>query len=111
MKKKSKEVEEDPDMLPEYDFSKGVRGKYAKNAGALEDGFTVNINKEDNTVETRHYIMHKNAVILDPDVKAYFPDSKAVNDTLRTLIGLIPKANKTPTRTARNKRAAAGKEV
>lgn len=55
--------------------------------------------------------MHQNAVILDPDVKAYFPDSKAVNDALRTLIGLIPKARKTPARTARAKRTAASKDI
>jgi hypothetical protein len=28
--KKDEERSDDPDMLPEYDFSQGVRGKYAK---------------------------------------------------------------------------------
>jgi hypothetical protein len=35
------------------------------------------------------------AVILEPDARAYFPDSEAVNRTLRTLISLIPEKNKT----------------
>jgi hypothetical protein len=32
-----------------------------------------------------------NMIILDPDVKQYFPDSESVNSTLRSLIKLIPK--------------------
>jgi len=28
--------------------------------------------------------------VLDPDVRAYFPDTEAVNSTLRGLIALIP---------------------
>lgn len=111
MKKNKPHTIEDSDMRPEYDLSKAVRGKYAKHAGAMEDGFTVRIHKEDNTVETRRYIMHKNAVILDPDVKAYFPDAKAVNDALRTLIGLIPKIKKAPARAAHAKRPAAPKDI
>jgi hypothetical protein len=49
-------------MLPEYDFSRGVRGKYA---GRF----------------TKDTIM----VVLDPDVAAIFPDAKAVNEALRAL--------------------------
>jgi len=29
-------------------------------------------------------------VILEPDVRSYFPDSESVNRVLRTLIKLIP---------------------
>ena len=50
------------EMLPEYDFSRGVRGKYA-------DRFT------------KDTIM----VVLDPDVAAIFPDRKSVNTALRAL--------------------------
>ena len=50
------------EMLPEYDFSRGVRGKYA-------DRFT------------KETIM----VVLDPDVAAIFPDRKSVNTALRAL--------------------------
>ena len=57
--KKAKKTEE---MRPEYDFSHGVRGKYAKKYG------------EGN-----------NIVLLDPDVSKLFPDSKTVNDALRVL--------------------------
>ena len=58
------------DMLEEYDFSNGIRGKYAKD---FKDG--VNIIK------------------LDEDVRKIFPDSDSVNNALRTLINLIPKNN------------------
>ena len=53
---------EDDEMLPEYDFSKGVRNPYAQRFQEL------------------------NMVSLDPDVKAVFPDSEAVNSALRTLM-------------------------
>jgi hypothetical protein len=51
------------DMRPEYDFSKGVRGKYAK-----------------------RYAEGTNVVLLDPDVVAEFPDSASVNKALRSII-------------------------
>src|SRR6266496_4181293 len=75
------------EMRTEYDFSKGVRGKYAK---AMQKGYSVHITKEDGTVTTQHFIPKENAVVLDPDVKAYFPDSESVNHALRSLINLIP---------------------
>ena len=57
---------QDPDMLEEYDFSEGVRGKYAERAA----GGT-------------------NIVKLDDDVAAMFPDAKSVNDALRALGKII----------------------
>jgi hypothetical protein len=54
-----------PDMLEEYDFSKGVRGKYAK-----------------------RYAEGTNIVILAPDVAEFFPDSESVNTALRALVGV-----------------------
>jgi hypothetical protein len=50
----------DPDILPEYDFSGGVRGKYAK-----------------------RYAQGTNVVLLEPDVAAAFPSAEAVNRALR----------------------------
>jgi hypothetical protein len=50
------------DMLPEYDFSHGVRGKYA---ARLAKG--------------------SNVVVLDKDVATLFPDSASVNAALRAL--------------------------
>jgi hypothetical protein len=49
-------------MRPSYDFSAGIRGKYA---WRLDNG--------------------ANVVVLDRDVAKIFPDSKAVNDALRAL--------------------------
>jgi hypothetical protein len=56
----------DTDMLDEYDFSSGVRGKYAK-----------------------RYREGTNIVRLDDDVAAMFPNSEEVNEALRTLGKLI----------------------
>ncbi|MBM4048912.1 MAG: hypothetical protein FJ279_27740 [Planctomycetes bacterium] len=53
-------------MLEEYDFSRGVRGKYAK-----------------------RYAEGANVVVIDPDVAEYFPDHKAVNESLRGLVAII----------------------
>ncbi|MEZ5480538.1 MAG: hypothetical protein R3E95_24565 [Thiolinea sp.] len=58
--------EHDPDMLDEYDFSNGVRGKYAS-----------------------RYREGVNIVRLDDDVAAMFPTSEKVNEALRLLGELI----------------------
>jgi hypothetical protein len=50
------------EMLEEYDFSRGVRGKYAS-----------------------RYRKGSNVVVLDPDVAELFPDSESVNKALRTI--------------------------
>lgn len=84
-------------MLPEYDLTakKGVRGKYAN---SLKKGYSVRVLKADGTAEVREFIPKETAVLLDPDVRAYFPDSESVNRALRSLIGLIPE--KKPSRVA-----------
>ena len=51
------------DFRAEYDFSGGVRGKYA-----------------------RRYAKGTNIVRLDPDVSEVFPDARAVNRALRALL-------------------------
>ena len=72
-------------MLPEYNFEgkKGVRGKYVKD---MQKGYSVRILKEDGTVATKHFVLKEDAILLEKDVKAYFPDSKSVNNALRSLI-------------------------
>ncbi len=63
-----KTVKASDDLRPEYDFASmpgGVRGKYAD-----------------------RYRQGANIVKLDDDVSAIFPDTKAVNDALRSLIRL-----------------------
>lgn len=76
-------------MLPEYDLSKraGQRGKYYE---LLQQGYTVRIHEDDGTTTVRYYQLEKGAVLLDPDVRQYFPDANAVNSALRSLIALIP---------------------
>ncbi|MBK9095180.1 MAG: hypothetical protein IPM84_20960 [Anaerolineae bacterium] len=89
-KEKTEQVRaEEPDMLPEYDFSdkKGVRGKYYR---AYRQGHTVRIYRADGTVSIRYFTLEDGAVMLDPDVRQYFPNSNAVNTALRSLIALAP---------------------
>lgn len=85
---------ENNDMLPEYDFRNGVRGKHYK---AYREGHTVKIHKSDGTTVVHYFTLEDGAVMLEPDVREYFPDSEAVNNALRSLITLIPeKREKTP---------------
>lgn len=78
-----------PDMLPEYDFTgkQGVRGKYYQ---AYRQGHTVQIVQSDGTLTTQYFTLEEGAVMLEPDVKQYFPDSDAVNRALRVLITAVP---------------------
>ena len=53
----------EPEMRPEYDFSRGVRGTYYQ-----------------------RYIENSNVVVLEPDVHKRFKNARAVNEALRSLI-------------------------
>ncbi|MCP4699740.1 MAG: hypothetical protein GY862_23245 [Gammaproteobacteria bacterium] len=75
------------DMRPEYDFSQGVRGKYYR---AMQRGYTITIRRPDGTKLIKEAQAPPEAVILEADVQAYFPDSNSVNEALRALIRLIP---------------------
>jgi len=92
---KAQKQEENNEMLPEYDFRSGVRGKHYE---AYRRGHTVTIHKTDGTTEVRHFKLEEGAVMLEPDVRAYFPDSETVNKALRGLITLLPKKSKTRAR-------------
>jgi hypothetical protein len=54
------------ETLREYDFSKGVRGKYAQ-----------------------RYARGSNVVVLEPDVAKVFPNAEIVNTSLRSLAKII----------------------
>ncbi len=64
--KKAENKEPEDEMLDEYDFSDGVRGKYAE-----------------------RYARGSNVVVLDPDVAAVFTDAASVNQALRALAEII----------------------
>jgi len=93
MKKKETKGQqpEDNDMLLEYDFKNGIRGKHYK---AYREGHSVEIHKEDGTTTVQYFKLEDGAVMLEPDVRKYFPDSQAVNKALRSLIDLIPGGKK-----------------
>ncbi|MGD9562804.1 MAG: hypothetical protein AB7F88_11245 [Pyrinomonadaceae bacterium] len=96
-KKDSKKPQQEKDeMLPEYDFSGGVRGKHHK---AYREGHTVTVHKTDGSKHVQHFTLEDGAVMLESDVRKYFPDSEAVNKALRGLITLLP--SKSPRRQAR----------
>ena len=78
---------ENDDMLAEYDFSTGERGKHHQ---TFERGFKVFIHKQDGPVEERDCDLPDGTSMLDPDLRDFFPDSHAVNRTLRGLLQLIP---------------------
>ncbi len=75
------------DMRAEYDFTGGVRGKHAH---ALRQGYTIEIHHPDGTMVIEEVKPAEGVIILDSDVREYFPDSQAVNETLRALVKLIP---------------------
>ena len=86
---------ENDDLRPEYDFTKmkgGVRGKYYKSYRA---GHTVKIHQADGTTSVQHFRLEDGAVLLEPQIRKYFPDSAAVNNALRGLIALLPKKSGT----------------
>lgn len=85
----------DDKLHPEYDLKNlegGVRGKYYQ---AYRAGHIVKIHKADGTTEVQYFTLEEGAVMLEPDVQAYFPDSEAVNKALRYLIPLLPKKRRT----------------
>ena len=59
-------ISKDPNMMEEYDFSKGIRGKYSK-----------------------RFTEGTNVVVIDPDVAEHFFNNKAINDALRSIIPVI----------------------
>jgi hypothetical protein len=56
------------EILPEYDFSRASRNKYAS-----------------------RYAAGSAVVVLDPDVASAFPTSSEANEALRALAGIIEK--------------------
>lgn len=63
------------------------RGRYYE---ALQQGHSVRIHEDDGTITVHFYQLEEGAVLLDPDVREYFPDAQSVNAALRSLIALIP---------------------
>ncbi|GMT50025.1 MAG: hypothetical protein IEMM0008_1564 [bacterium] len=61
-----KKEDDEDQMLEEYDFSKGLRGKYAS-----------------------RYAKGSNVVVLEPDVLDVFHNSEEVNNVLKALAEII----------------------
>lgn len=63
---KKKKPNKNKEMLDNYDFSKGVQGKYYE-----------------------RYRKGTNIVLIDPDVAKTFPNAQSVNNALRALAHII----------------------
>jgi hypothetical protein len=66
-----KKMRNDPDILEEYDFRGGIRGK-----------------------EVKRYAEGTNVVVIDPDVAEYFPNPEGVNEAFRGLTRSIKRRRK-----------------
>ena len=64
----SRKTNDETEMLDEYDFTGGVRGKYVD-----------------------RFAQRKNVIMLEPDVAEVFTDSESVNQALRGLLPVIQK--------------------
>ncbi len=67
-----KKMKNDQEMLEEYDFSGGIRGKY-----------------------TKRYAEGTNVVVVDLDIAEFFPDHESVNNALRHMAAVIKDQRKT----------------
>ncbi len=67
-----KKMQNDPDMLEEYDFTEGVKGKYAERSAS-----------------------GTNVVVIDPDLAPFFPDNESVNQALRDIVKIIRRQRNT----------------
>ncbi|TYQ28799.1 hypothetical protein [Pseudanabaena sp. UWO310] len=65
------------EMLPEYDFSGGVRGKYYEAYKQAQN-------------------IAQNTIVLDPDVASVFHDSASVNEALRMLLKIASSMKTSP---------------
>lgn len=93
----------DDDLRPEYDFHQLLKGSVrGKHYNAMQAGYTITIHKADGTTEVKEVKPRPGTVVLAPDVQEYFPDSESVNETLRSLIRLIPAKRKPMAKVARN---------
>jgi hypothetical protein len=75
------------DDIKPVDFTGGVRGKHHK---TCKKGYTIKVHNEEGTTVIHKFVPEKGAIVLDEDVKSYFPDAKAANAALRGLINLMP---------------------
>ena len=86
-----KGTRKDNEMRKRYDFTGGVRGKYA-----------------------HRYAEGTNVVVLDPDVAQFFPNRQTVNETLRAVAQIAQIQDRTQGRTskalARRRQATGRKE-
>jgi hypothetical protein len=60
----------------------------------MQAGYTITIHQADGTAMVKDVMLKEGAVVLEPEIQAYFPDSDSVNRTLRCLIPLLTKKHR-----------------
>jgi hypothetical protein len=81
----------------------------------MQAGYTITIHKADGTTIVKEVQPKVGAVVFEPDVREYFPDSASVNASLRSLIRPIPGKRKARVgktqRLATKRQAASGRRA
>jgi hypothetical protein len=86
MNKRTRNRKAGENMRSRYDFTKGKRTDHSQR---YQRGHEVHIERSNGSVTVQHFSLEDGAVLLEPDVRAVFKDSKAVNRALRCLIPLV----------------------
>ena len=75
------------DEISPVDFSVGVRGKHS---APYRRGHTIKVRQDDGAITVQKFIPDSDAVVIDRDVRTYFPDADSINNALRAIIGILP---------------------
>ncbi|MBM2813433.1 MAG: hypothetical protein HW421_195 [Ignavibacteria bacterium] len=89
--KKNNKIKE---IAPEYDFSKGIRGKHHKQ---FTEGYTVTVYSPNKNAIDKQTSDKANYFKIDKDVHKYFQSSEEINNALRAIISAIPKSGRKAT--------------
>ncbi len=79
------------DIRPEYDFSKGIRGRHARKAN---EGILITVYSANEKTVKKYFREQKTLVTLEPDVAKVFKDARGVNAALRRIISAKQKPRK-----------------
>jgi hypothetical protein len=75
------------EMLKEYDFSKGIRGKHYNK---MQEGYTVTVYSPNKEKYEKNIIENINYIKIDKDISEIFKTSEEVNNALRAIVSAMP---------------------
>ena len=82
------------DLRPEYNFSKGTRGRYAKKTN---EGILITVYSPNKRTANKAFRERQTLITLEPDVARIFKDAREVNAALRHMMTAKQKARRKPT--------------